>query len=62
MEPHHEEPQKALEVGAGQKLKRFRIVKLEERIAPRVGEKGTNHTCNAAYSCWCTVTCHYCQY
>ncbi len=34
MEPDREEPQKALEPSAVQKLKRFRIVKLEERIAP----------------------------
>jgi hypothetical protein len=40
MEPDREERQKALEPGAEQKLKRFRIVKLEERIAP---SKGTNH-------------------
>jgi hypothetical protein len=41
MEPHREEPQKAPEPGAEQKPKRFRIVKLEERIAP---SKGGGHT------------------
>jgi hypothetical protein len=34
MEPHREEEPKALEPGARLKPKRFRIVKLEERIAP----------------------------
>jgi hypothetical protein len=41
MEPHREEPQKALP-GAGPKPKRFRILKLEERIAPSKGSGGTN--------------------
>jgi hypothetical protein len=48
MEPHREE-QKALEPSAEQKPKRFRIVKLEERIAPRMGGGGTGH---------CTNNCH----
>ncbi len=34
MQPHREDQQKALEPGATPKPKRFRIVKLEERIAP----------------------------
>jgi hypothetical protein len=38
MEPHREE-QKAPEPSAEQKPKRFRIVKLEERIAPSRGGK-----------------------
>ncbi len=37
MESHREEQKKAWEPNAGQKLKRFRIVKLEERIAPGNG-------------------------
>ena len=37
MEPRREEQQKTLKPSAGQKPKRFRIVKLEERIAPRKG-------------------------
>jgi hypothetical protein len=36
MEPNREE-QKALDASAGQKPKRFRLVKLEERIAPSKG-------------------------
>jgi hypothetical protein len=35
MEPHREEQPKAPEPGAEPKPKRFRIVKLEERIAPK---------------------------
>lgn len=42
MEPRREE-QKTLEPGAAQKPKRFRIVKLEERIAPQMGGNGTNN-------------------
>ena len=45
MEPHRDEPQKAVPPSAEQKPKRFRIVKLEERIAPSKGGKGTNNTC-----------------
>ncbi len=60
MEPRREEPQKALEPGAVQKPKRFRIVKLEERIAPtQPYTKGahcyTNKRCTVytyAYCCW----------
>jgi hypothetical protein len=70
MEPHREE-QKAPGHGAEQKPKRFRIVKLEERIAPKKGGKGTNNC--TAYNCetqLCTAdgptcpsafgTCYYC--
>jgi hypothetical protein len=45
MEPHREEPQRAPPPGAEPKPKRFRIVKLEERIAPSKGGNGTNNTC-----------------
>jgi hypothetical protein len=41
MEPHREE-QKAPEPGAERKPKRFRIIKLEERIAPSGGGKTNN--------------------
>ncbi len=44
MESHREEQQKALETSATLKPKRFRIVKLEERIAPAKGG-GTNGAC-----------------
>jgi hypothetical protein len=45
MEPHREKQKKALESSAQAKPKpkRFRIVKLEERIAPKRGGKGTNN-------------------
>ncbi len=44
MEPHREEPQKALPPSAEPKPKRFRIVKLEERVAPSQGG-ATGATC-----------------
>jgi hypothetical protein len=54
MEPHREEPQKALQASAEEKPKRFRIVKLEERIAP---SKGGTHKCptftNGGDTCGC---------
>ena len=45
MEPDREKEQKALETSAAQKPKRFRIVKLEERIAPSKGGHGTHNSC-----------------
>jgi hypothetical protein len=45
MEPHREEPQKAPPPGAEPRPKRFRIVKLEERIAPRKGGTINAHSC-----------------
>ena len=39
MEPHREE-QKPVERPSSEKQKRFRIVKLEERIAPKRGTTG----------------------
>jgi hypothetical protein len=58
MEPHRED-QTVLPSGAERKPKRFRIVKLEERIAPKQGGKGTNNTCGAIATCalGCTYTC-----
>jgi hypothetical protein len=64
MEPRREE-QKALESSAGRKPRRFRIVKLEERIAPAQGGKGTQncgftlkpHCPTMQVSCWCTWGC-----
>lgn len=44
MEPQREEPT-APKPPPEQKPKRFRIVKLEERIAPNKGGNGSNHTC-----------------
>jgi hypothetical protein len=38
MESRHEESPKALEPSAAPKPKRFRIIKLEERIAPNKGK------------------------
>ena len=43
MEPHREKQKKVLESTAPPKPKRFRIVKLEERIAPKRGGKGTKN-------------------
>jgi hypothetical protein len=54
MEPHREEQNKA-PPGAERKPKRFRIVKLEERIAPSAGGGSKNcHSGNCSYSvCAC---------
>jgi hypothetical protein len=40
--------------GSPLRNKRFRIVKLEERIAPKKGGKGTHNCATAA----CTVGCY----
>jgi hypothetical protein len=62
MEPHREEQQQALEPGVTPKPKRFRIVKLEDRIAPSKGGNGT-HNCSMicptrSYDCYTQpVTC-----
>jgi hypothetical protein len=52
MEPHREEQPKAPEPGAEQKPRRFRIVKLEERIAPGKGGGGPTHgnTCHCGFT------------
>ncbi len=76
MEPHREEEQKALEPSATPKPKRFRIIKLEERIAPSAPGVAPAHkatamgsgcptngpTCNPPTSPVCnyTWTCHFC--
>jgi hypothetical protein len=60
MEPHREEPQKAPPAGAEQKPKRFRIVKLEERIAPSKGGNGTNNTCACGTGACISFTCAGC--
>jgi hypothetical protein len=66
MEPHREEPQKAPEPSAEQRPKRFRLVKLEERVAPSTGgrlfltREVTGCGCNASnYTCHavCTRNC-----
>ena len=44
MEPHGEERQQVLRPSTAQKPRRFRIVKLEERIAP-AKNGGTNGAC-----------------
>jgi hypothetical protein len=51
MEPHREGQQKGLEPGATPKPKRFRIVKLEERIAPSKGGHKNTAGCNATLAC-----------
>jgi hypothetical protein len=67
MEPHRKDQHKTLEPSAGRKPKRFRIVKLEERIAPGHGHGGGHKTdfCNVTAPCslqctntWdCTYAC-----
>jgi hypothetical protein len=49
MEPRREENQTAPQPGAEPKLRRFRIVKLEDRIAPSQGGHGTHNSCGASY-------------
>jgi hypothetical protein len=49
MEPRHDEQNQAPPRGAAQKPKRFRIVKLEERIAPSKAGTNGKSTC-ACYS------------
>jgi hypothetical protein len=56
MEPRREEPQ-AVKSRPAEKRKRFRIVKLEERIAPNKGggHGGTNG--NNCHSGSCEISC-----
>lgn len=44
MEPRRRDQLKSLKANPTQKRKRFRIVKLEERIAPAQGQGGKDHT------------------
>jgi hypothetical protein len=60
METRREEPPKALESGATPKPKRFRIVKLEERIAPSKGGQGTHNGCTPTGTCSCYASCGSC--
>ncbi len=53
MEPRREEP-KTTTTQPKEKARRFRIVKLEERIAPSCGGGKYTHKCTA---CECTVNC-----
>jgi hypothetical protein len=55
MEPHRKEPQKAPDPSTEQKPRRFRIVKLEERIAPTKGGKVSQ---GHATRCGCTECCY----
>jgi hypothetical protein len=55
MEPRREEQNKA-PPGADQKPKRFRIIKLEERIAPG-NNKNSNNGCYNRPSLYCSGTC-----
>jgi len=46
MEPRNDQrPQQPAEQPKGPRQKRFRLVKLEERIAPSNGKSGTHHSC-----------------
>lgn len=64
MEPHREEQQRAPEPGAEQRPKRFRIVKeerfrivrLEERIAPKKPTSG-GPTCPGPGTAYTCLTC-----
>ena len=53
MEPRQEptkEPEPRKE--AQERKRRFQIVKLEERIAPSKGGRGTHNTCRLSYCCY----------
>jgi hypothetical protein len=52
MAPHREEQNKAPPPGAEQKSRRFRIVKLEDRIAPAKG--GNTNNCSKLHTCFNT--------
>jgi hypothetical protein len=58
MEPRHEEKkdQEPRPEAKEARPRRFRIVKLEERIAPSAGGNGTNHGC-ALTACQCVGSC-----
>ncbi len=55
MEPRREEQNKTPPPGAERRPKRFRLVKLEERIAP-CGKGGGKYTCHCAYTDVCGPT------
>jgi hypothetical protein len=52
MEPRREEQQEVMTVSAGPKPKRFRIVRLEERIAPNKGGHATKNCPTGDFSCF----------
>lgn len=58
MEPHREDQPKLPGPGGEQKPKRFRIVKLEERIAPSAGggTRNCNNQTQHGNSCFCFHT------
>jgi hypothetical protein len=56
MEPHREEQNKASPPSAERKPKRFRIVKLEDRIAPSSGG-GTKNCHYTGGTCWTCGGC-----
>jgi hypothetical protein len=58
MEPRHEEPKDKVPRTEEKEAKprRFRIVKLEERIAPSVGGKGTHNT-TSKFDSFCGNQC-----
>ncbi len=59
MEPREQDQKQSAQTHSQEKPRRFRIVKLEERIAPSQGGNGTN---NCSVYCYndtgtCTGTC-----
>ncbi len=55
MEPHRREQQYSPEPGVEREKKRFRIIRLEERIAPSAGggTKNCNNQTQHAHTCFC---------
>jgi hypothetical protein len=56
MEPHREDQPKVLEPSAERKLKRFRVVKLEERIAPTQPLTNGGLCLTGGRTCFCNAS------
>jgi len=52
MERRKDESGKDPTANTQKKERRFQIVKLEERIAPGKGGKGTHNSCSCGYACY----------
>jgi hypothetical protein len=56
MEPRQQHQPKTSEPKQESRPKRFRLIKLEERIAPSTGGKGTHNGCVLTQTCFCHHT------
>ena len=55
-QPQKNQPTEGRPDGQTPRPRRFRIIKLEERIAPKKGGNGTKHACATVHGC-ATATC-----